>query len=57
MTPLLIAVCCDDNVDLVDFLISKGCDVWKKDRVIYQQGNLYYSSKRGVACAYNHKRS
>ncbi|XP_065835605.1 putative ankyrin repeat protein RF_0381 isoform X2 [Oscarella lobularis] len=32
MTPLLIAVCCDDNVDLVDFLISKGCDVWKKDR-------------------------
>ena len=36
----MIAVILHDNVDLVDLLISKGCDVWKKDRVIYQQGNL-----------------
>ena len=39
-TPLLITVICHDNVELVDLLISKGCDVCKKDRVIYQQGNL-----------------
>ncbi|XP_065835337.1 putative ankyrin repeat protein RF_0381 [Oscarella lobularis] len=41
-TPLMIAVILHDNVDLVDLLISKGCDVWKKDRDGY--GLLHFAA-------------
>ena len=29
------------NVDLLDLLISKGCDVWAKDKVVVLLGDLF----------------
>ena len=40
MTPTMIAVS-NGNVNIFDLLISKGCDVWAKDKVVYSSKKIY----------------